>query len=84
VRTADGRIRNEGWKDAGNGITERNGRLVEPPIALVEVQGYLYRAWLQAAWLFRLDGDEDRAAALELKAAELPAAVTTCTPFSTR
>ena len=62
ARTADGRIRNEAWKDAGNGITERDGRLVEPPVAMVEVQGYLYRAWLQAAWLFRLDGDEERAA----------------------
>jgi glycogen debranching enzyme len=71
ARTADGRIRNEAWKDAGNGITERDGRLVEPPIAVVEVQGYLYRAWLDAAWLFRLDGDEERAAGLELKAAAL-------------
>ena len=71
ARTGDGRIRNEGWKDAGNGITMRDGRLVEPPIALVEVQGYLYRAWKQAAWLFRLDGDETRAAALDLKASAL-------------
>ena len=71
ARTADGRIRNEAWKDAGNGITERDGRLVEPPVAMVEVQGFLYRAWLQAAWLFRLDGDEERAAGLELKAAGL-------------
>ncbi|MDQ6919026.1 MAG: amylo-alpha-1,6-glucosidase [Candidatus Dormibacteraeota bacterium] len=71
VRTADGRIRNEAWKDAGNGITERDGRLVEPPIAIVEVQGYLYRAWLQAATLFRLDGEEERAAGFEAKAAAL-------------
>ena len=71
ARTGDGRIRNEGWKDAGNGITMRDGRLVEPPVALVEVQGYLYRAWLQAAWLFRLDGDEARAGELEQKAAAL-------------
>jgi glycogen debranching enzyme len=71
ARTADGRIRNEAWKDAGNGITERDGRLVEPPIAVVEVQGYLYRAWLQAAWLYRLEGEEARAAGLELRAAAL-------------
>jgi glycogen debranching enzyme len=71
ARLADGRIRNEAWKDAGNGITQRDGRLVEPPIAVVEVQGFLYRALLQAAWLFRLDGDEKRSAGLELKAAAL-------------
>jgi glycogen debranching enzyme len=71
ARTADGRIRNEAWKDAGNGITERDGRLVEPPIAVVEVQAYLYRAWLDAAWLFRLDGKGERAADLERRAAAL-------------
>jgi len=71
ARTADGRIRNEAWKDSGNSITDRDGRLVEPPIAMVEVQAYLYRAWLDAAWLYRLVGEGQRAATLELKAAAL-------------
>jgi len=63
--------RNQGWKDSGNSICNRDGSLAEPPIALVEVQGYVYRAKLDAAWLFRLDGDGERAAAREREARAL-------------
>ncbi len=63
--------RNQGWKDSGNSICNRDGSLAEPPIALVEVQGYVYRAQLDAAWLFRLDGDGELAATLEREAHRL-------------
>jgi glycogen debranching enzyme len=37
-------LANQGWKDSGDGIVNADGSLAEPPIALVEVQGYVYEA----------------------------------------
>lgn len=37
-------IANQGWKDSGNSIVHRNGSFAKAPIALVEVQGYVYQA----------------------------------------
>ena len=42
---------NQGWKDSGDAIFHRDGALAEPPIALVEVQGYRYAALLAMAEL---------------------------------
>jgi glycogen debranching enzyme len=63
--------RNQGWKDSGNSIRNRDGSLAEPPIALVEVQGYVYRAKLDAGWLFEQDGDEGLSERLRTEAGEL-------------
>ena len=63
--------RNQGWKDSGNGIVNSDGSLADPPIGLVEVQGYVYRAKLDAAWLMRCDGDHHLAAELEKHAQAL-------------
>jgi glycogen debranching enzyme len=62
---------NQGWKDSGNSVRNRDGSLATPPIALVEVQGYVYRAKLSAAELYRHDGDDHRADRLEREASEL-------------
>lgn len=62
---------NHGWKDSGNSIRNRDGSLATPPIALVEVQGYVYRAKLDAAWLLRQDGGEKQAQQLEADADRL-------------
>ena len=35
---------NQGWKDSGDAIRDRNGREARAPIALAEVQGYVYDA----------------------------------------
>ena len=35
---------NQGWKDSHDGIVNGDGSLVRPPIALVEVQAYVYAA----------------------------------------
>src|SRR5438309_1467421 len=43
-RTSEHGLVNQGWKDSGDAIFHRDGRLAEPPIALVEVQGYRYAA----------------------------------------
>ncbi len=37
-------LRNQGWKDSHDAIHHADGTLAEPPIALVEVQGYTYQA----------------------------------------
>jgi glycogen debranching enzyme len=35
---------NQGWKDSHDAIAHADGSLAEPPIALIEVQGYVYAA----------------------------------------
>ena len=62
-------LSNQGWKDSWDGITFADGSLPEPPIAVVEAQGYTYAALLAAAELEALHGRDDgplrrRAAAL--------------------
>ncbi len=69
-RSARG-IRNQGWKDSHHSIVHADGRLAEPPIALSEVQAYVYLAKSRIADVFRALGDEARAAALAAEADEL-------------
>lgn len=69
-RSAKG-LANQGWKDSGNSITNRDGSLAEPPIALVEAQGYVYRAKRLTAWLYEQEGDRDRAERLKWRSEEL-------------
>src|SRR5690606_19908057 len=35
---------NQGWKDSGNAILRADGGTPQPPIAMVEVQAYVYAA----------------------------------------
>lgn len=42
-RSAKG-LCNQGWKDSDNCIVDSQGQLASPPIALAEVQGYVYAA----------------------------------------
>jgi glycogen debranching enzyme len=65
---------NQGWKDSGNGIVNRDGSLVEPPIALPEVQGYVYRAKHELADLYDRAGQVRRANQLRREAERLRAA----------
>ena len=69
--TSEGGLINQGWKDSNGAIVNRDGSLAEPPIALVEVQSYVYRAKTEIAALFRMAGDQERAAALEKQAQSL-------------
>lgn len=64
-------LSNQGWKDSGNSITNRDGSLAKPPIALVEVQGYVFRAKHEAAWLYEQAGDNKRAEQLRHEAEQL-------------
>ena len=47
----------QGWKDSFDSVMHADGTLAEPPIALCEVQGYVYAAWSGAAELARARGD---------------------------
>ena len=62
---------NQGWKDSWDGIPWPDGTPVDPPIALVEVQGYVYQAKTLMAPLAREMGDEELARRLEREAVEL-------------
>jgi glycogen debranching enzyme len=48
---------NQGWKDSFDGITFASGQIAEAPIALAEVQGYVYAAYLARAHFARERGD---------------------------
>jgi glycogen debranching enzyme len=54
-------LANQGWKDSGDAIFHRDGTLAEPPIALVEVQGYRYAALVAMADLADATGVPDAA-----------------------
>jgi glycogen debranching enzyme len=62
---------NQGWKDSHDGILHADGSKPETPIALVEVQGYVYDARMRVARVARALGHHDVADELEAKAAEL-------------
>jgi glycogen debranching enzyme len=64
-------LRNQCWKDSFDGITHADGRLAEPPIAAVEIQGYVYRALLGSAWLAELHGQPELAVELATRARAL-------------
>jgi glycogen debranching enzyme len=71
-RATDRGLSNQGWKDSFDAISDRGGRLAEPPIALCEVQGYVYGAYLARAYLAEiLDADHQTAAGLRAAAAGL-------------
>ncbi|MGD0290383.1 MAG: glycogen debranching N-terminal domain-containing protein [Candidatus Binataceae bacterium] len=42
-------LANQGWKDSFDSISHADGSLARPPIALCEVQGYLYAAFTTVA-----------------------------------
>jgi glycogen debranching enzyme len=65
---SEGGLVNQGWKDSGDGIVNADGSLGEPPIALGEVQAYVYQAKIAIASLFRISGEERRATVLENEA----------------
>ncbi len=75
-RNAEGLV-NQGWKDSYDSIFHADGSFAEGPIALVEVQAYVYGAWRAAAMLARHLGHQARAEALEARAATLRSAFDT-------
>jgi len=64
-------LSNQGWKDSGDSVFYADGKLAQPPIALCEVQGYLYTGWQLMAKVFGAEGNQQRAAELQQKAGAL-------------
>ncbi len=64
-------LRNQGWKDSEDAIVHADGSLAEGPIALVEVQAYVYEAKLLIADVYEALGEGARAASLRSEAAAL-------------
>ena len=62
---------NQGWKDSGDAIFHADGSLAQGPIALCEVQGYVFAGKKLAAGLARALGDADAAARLDGEAERL-------------
>lgn len=73
-RRSSAGLLNQGWKDSEDSVIHADGTLAEGPIALVEVQGYVYLAWLRIAEVYEALGERERAAALKAKAKALRAA----------
>ena len=57
-RMTDRGLANQGWKDSHDGIRYADGRVAHAPIALCEVQAYVYSAYLARAHFAREAGDE--------------------------
>jgi glycogen debranching enzyme len=73
IRRSPRGLRNQGWKDSGNAIVHADGTLAPPPIALAEVQAYVYMAKSRMAEIYALLGEQAIASRLERDAAALKA-----------
>ncbi len=71
VRKSPTGLDNQGWKDSHDSISHEDGSLAEGPIALCEVQGYVYDAKVQASKLADALGYIDRASQLRRQARSL-------------
>jgi glycogen debranching enzyme len=61
----------QGWKDSNDSVFHADGKIADPPIALCEVQGYVYAAKLAAARIYGAWGDPQRQRLLENEAVQL-------------
>ena len=64
-------VHNQGWKDSVDSLTHADGEVATLPAALVEVQGYLYRAKSGLARIFRVLGQRKAADRLDVEARAL-------------
>jgi glycogen debranching enzyme len=70
-RQTDRGLSNQGWKDSEDSIFHADGTLADAPIALCEVQGYVYEAKVVAAKLAAILGHVERSKDLEESATRL-------------
>ncbi len=64
-------LANQGWKDSWDANVHRDGEVAKAPIALCEVQGYVYEAKYRMASLMRSFGDTKTADRLKKDAADM-------------
>ena len=72
-RRRESGLRNQGWKDSEDSVFHADGEIARGPIALCEVQGYVYLARRVAALLAADRGEREMAANLEAQAEALRA-----------
>jgi glycogen debranching enzyme len=70
-----GGIRNQAWKDSYDSMRYRDGAIAAPPIAAVEVQGYVVAARRGMAEVFRALGRTDEADRQDASAKRLAALI---------
>ncbi|MGB0086702.1 MAG: amylo-alpha-1,6-glucosidase [Rhodomicrobiaceae bacterium] len=70
-RATEEGLSNQCWKDSADSVFHRDGRLAKGPLALCEVQGYVFEAKKRAAFCARLLGLDDHARQLEGEAERL-------------
>ena len=68
-------ITQQGWKDSGDSLHFADGRAVQGPVALVEVQGYVFAAYAWLAEVATLRNEHAWAEDLSLRAERVRAAV---------
>lgn len=66
-----GGLSNQGWKDSMDSIFDAEGKMMNAPIALCEVQGYVYRAYREIAFMFRLFREPKKGEFWDIQAEEL-------------
>jgi glycogen debranching enzyme len=71
ARSTDLGLENQGWKDSFDGVTFESGEIAKPPIALAEVQGYVYAAYLAKSHFCAEREDHDGASLWAQRAEEL-------------
>jgi glycogen debranching enzyme len=64
-------LANQGWKDSDDAISHHDGELARPPIALAEVQGYVYAACTSVAPIAARLGHQEVAERLLKRAEDL-------------
>ena len=67
-RTSERGLVNQGWKDSWDGVRYGDGRVAQAPIALCEVQGYVYAAHRARADMARRVGDRATAESHDARA----------------
>jgi glycogen debranching enzyme len=64
-------LRNQGWKDAHDSVMHPDGTIADVPIALAEVQAYVYMAKVRMADVYAALGDFERSVRLKDQATVL-------------
>jgi glycogen debranching enzyme len=67
-RQSDNGLIQQGWKDSHDSVFHADGTIAEAPIALCEVQGYVYAAKRAAAQMARALGHDAKAKTLDVDA----------------
>jgi len=75
ARGAEGGLVNQGWKDSNDSVFHADGRIPHGPIALIEVQGYVYSALRAMARLAERRNEHENAARWRTRATAMRQAV---------